>query len=672
MAEPKFEHLVDDHVRDILKDHIKNLWKQNLIPEKLEKSLRQASKSGSGEGRPDFAATFEDPVKHKDISDLVVIIENKYGTKYLEMTKKDGTLSTTTKAIKDYALNGAVHYARHIMKDDSEDSFKEVIAIGIAGELNEGEIHVEGKAYYFFSPDHEPKPIDIKLDVLLSRLTDDKIMELYDDISLTDKEKNAILEKSYDSLKKTSKELNRIFYDYSFPVDERVVIVSGMLLAMEGGLRTSILEGNDPDSELSDGKSIYRHISYELSKRNMPSEKREMMLSTFSVIKADRDRDARREGIFRTGSRKGKPIPNKSINKELFDFIYENVYKVIDRSSHLDSLGEMYSSFLKYALGDGKENGIVLTPPYVTKLMCELIEVDRNDRVLDPCTGSAGFLVAAMSHMLDDMCDNEPSEQWNSRTADIKKNQLCGVEFDRKMFSLAATNMILRGDGSSNIIKDDFFEASKGDTIKEFKATKSLLNPPFSYSENGMPFVRYSLDAMEKKGRLAVIIQDSAGTGKSVETNKKILKDHTLVASIRMPGDLFEPSAGVQTSIYVFDAHVPHDVKKTVRFIDFANDGYKRTGRGMRKVDDPEGRYESVKNVFKYGAQAETSFDDIDIVDDVITLSGDDWNYTQHMVIDTVPTEEDFLKTVGDYMSFELSMVLSGSGHLIGLEDIDV
>lgn len=672
MATPKFEHLVDDHVRDTLKDHVKSLWKQNLMPKELEQSLRQASKSGSGEGRPDFAVTFDDPVKHKDVSDLVVIIENKYGHKFLEMTKKDGSLATTMKSINDYAVNGAMHYARQIMKDDSEDSFKEVVAIGITGEWDGNEIDAKGDAYYFFSPDHEPKPIEMKLDVLLSRLTDDGILELYDDISLTNKEKNAILEKSYDSLKKTSKELNRIFYDYSFPVDERVVIVSGMLLAMEGGLRTGSLEGDAPGSPTSDGHHIYNKIESALLKKNMPTEKREMMLSTFSAIKADRDRDARREGVFRTGSRKGQPIPSKSINKEIFDFIYENVYKVIDRSSHLDSLGEMYSSFLKYALGDGKENGIVLTPPYVTKLMCELIEVDRNDRVLDPCTGSAGFLVAAMTHMLDDMRDNEPSEQWDSRTADIKKNQLCGVEFDRKMFSLATTNMILRGDGSSNIIKDDFFEASKGDTIREFKATKSLLNPPFSYSENGMPFVRYSLDAMEKKGRLAVIIQDSAGTGKSIETNRKILKDHTLVASIRMPGDLFEPSAGVQTSIYIFDAHVPHDVKKTVRFIDFANDGYKRTGRGMRKVDKPEERYEHVKNVFKYGAQAESDFGDIDIVDDVITLSGDDWNYTQHMVIDTVPTEEDFLKTVGDYMSFELSMVLSGRGNLIGLEDIDV
>lgn len=662
----KFEHLVDDDVRDILKTKVSRLWKQNMLPPSLEKSLKQASKSGTGAGKPDFAITYDEP----EIDDLAVIIEDKYGLKFLELTKKDGSLSTTVKAINDYAVNGALHYAQAILKSE-ENAFKEVIAIGIAGELDNKDIIKEGKAYYYFSPDHDPKPIDMKLDVLLSRLADDEILDLYQDISLTDKEKSAILAQSYNSLKKTSKDLNRIFYDYSFPVDERVVIVSGMLLAMEGGVTPDRLVGHRPGSAMADGAQIYSGITTALSNRDMPQEKYDMMVSTFATIKADRDRDVKRDGVFRTGSRKGKPIPNESINKEIFDFLYYNVYKMIDRSSHLDSLGEMYSSFLKYALGDGKENGIVLTPPYVTKLMCELIDVDRNDKILDPCTGSAGFLVTAMTHMLEDMHENEPSDNWEEKTREIKKEQLCGVEFDRKMFSLAATNMILRGDGSSKIIKSDFFEAVHNGVLKDFGATKCLLNPPFSYSENGMPFVLGCLNSMVKGGKLAVIIQDSAGTGKSIETNKKILKDHSLEASIRMPGDLFEPSAGVQTSIYIFTAGVPHDVKKNVRFIDFADDGYKRTGRGIRKTGDPDTRYEDVKNIFKYGDNAETTHDDIDVVDDVITLSGDDWNYTQHMVIDTVPTEEDFMKTVGDYMSFELSMVLSGKGHLIGLEDID-
>lgn len=74
-----------------------------------------------------------------------------------------------------------------------------------------------------------------------------------------------------------------------------------------------------------------------------------------------------------------------------------------------------------------------------------------------------------------------------------------------------------------------------------------------------MPFIAYGLDRMAKGGLGAIIIQDSAGGGKAVKSNQKILKSHTLLASIKMPVDLFVPVAGVQTSIYIFKAHEPHD-----------------------------------------------------------------------------------------------------------------
>lgn len=183
-----------------------------------------------------------------------------------------------------------------------------------------------------------------------------------------------------------------------------------------------------------------------------------------------------------------------------------------------------------------------------------------------------------------------------------------------------------------------------------------------------MPFALGALDAMVPGGKLAIIIQDSAGTGRAVKTNQQILSKHSLLASIRMPTDLFEPSAGVQTSIYVFAAHQPHDVKKQVRFIDLFEDGYKRTGRGLRTIGNPEQRYEDALEVHRYGTGAD-NFTGVEYIDDTITLSGDDWNFTQHQVFDTVPTEQDFLKTVGDYMSFELSMILQGKGALIGLSD---
>ncbi len=151
------------------------------------------------------------------------------------------------------------------------------------------------------------------------------------------------------------------------------------------------------------------------------------------------------------------------------------------------------------------------------------------------------------------------------------------------MYTLAATNMILRGDGSSKIHKANTFNTPP-ELYKDFAADRLLLNRPFSFEENGMPFIRFGLDNMQKGGLGAIIIQYSAGSGKAVKTNKEILKRHTLKASIKMPGDLFQPMAGVQTSIYIFEAGTPHDFEQSVKFIDFRNDGYKRTSRSLHKL----------------------------------------------------------------------------------------
>lgn len=670
MVAKSFEHLVDDLVSKGLdndKRYESTVYPQNYLPPELQTALAGASKNlkGKGAGKPDFSVMFN---SHKN---LVIIIEDKYELKFLEKTSKKGKLEETEKAIKDYALNGAVHYAKAILNHDSE-KFKEVLAVGVAGEKVNDDMVTEVKALYFYDKDSEPKVVNIpSVDMLFSNLKEDNFEDFYESIKLTDDEREAILATSYESLKKSAKDLNRLFYDYSFPVDQRVVVVSGFMLAMEAGLTPDDLKSGPAGSNISDGAKIYNHIQGALELREMEESKRNMMLSIFAYIKNDIEHDKpRTDKVFATGSRKGQVMPTDSINKEVFTFIYDNVWKVIDKKSHIDSLGEMYSEFLKYALGDGKENGVVLTPPYVTQMMCKLIDVDRDSRVFDPCTGSAGFLVSAMSAMLNDMKANLPSDEWEEKEQEIKKHQLMGVELDLKMFSLAVTNMILRGDGSSRIMKASAFDVR--DKLTDFAPTKALLNPPFSYSENGMPFVLESLNGMAPGGDLAVIIQDSAGTGKSIATNKKILDKHTLVGSIRMAGDLFQPSAGVQTSIYVFKAHIKHDEQKSVRFVDFSEDGYKRTGRGLRTIGDADTLYKDVVNVFKYGSNAKVT-SDIEFVDDTINISGanagKDWNFTQHQVFDTVATEEDFMKTVSDYMNFELGMILSGRGSLIGYEE---
>lgn len=328
-------------------------------------------------------------------------------------------------------------------------------------------------------------------------------------------------------------------------------------------------------------------------------------------------------------------------------------------------MGQMYSEFLKYALGDGKELGIVLTPPYVTKMMSQILKINQDSRVMDLATGSAGFLISAMELMIEDAekISGKDTSKTEAKITHIKKNQLLGVELNAEMFVLATTNMILRGDGSSRIEKANTFDTPPS-LYSDFNADRILLNPPFTYSENGTPFIKFGLNNMQKGGLGAIIIQDSAGSGKGFVSNPKILEKHTLKASIKMPVDLFEPMASVQTSIYIFEAGIPHDFNQVVKFIDFRNDGYKRTKRKLQDKDHAKWRYQDIIEIYKNGykarLQAKWNLDEI-YVEDYIDKSGADWNFDQHKIIDTKPTLADFKKCVSEYLAWEVSNVLKNT-----------
>lgn len=304
-------------------------------------------------------------------------------------------------------------------------------------------------------------------------------------------------------------------------------------------------------------------------------------------------------------------------------------------------------------------------------MMAQMLNIKANNKVMDLATGSAGFLISAMELMIQD-AENQfakGSTAAENLISDIKQNRLLGVELNAEMYTLAATNMILRGDGSSRIEKGSAFNRPES-LFSEFQADRLLLNPPFSYEENGMPFIKYGLSKMQKDGLGAIIIQDSAGSGKAVMSNQEILKSHTLLASIKMPTDLFQPMAGVQTSIYIFKAGTPHDVEQPVKFIDFSNDGYKRTERGLRELDNPEQRYADIVKIYKAGKNAKVSAElwnlDNVYVEDFITLGGADWNFSQHKKIDAKPTIADFKKTVADYLTWEVSQILAQQGDDLG------
>ena len=662
---------LEEHVNDWVKTQFKKLglnnqtdyYTESAIPDYLKEALKGRAKTENKTnfGKPDFSLT-----KYKQAP---IIIENKLGVKKLIAQTKDG-IKFDEKSIKDYAVNGALYYATGMI---ASGKYHEVIAIGIAGDSDDT---IEMKIYYVYgSGEKSYKLLDTitTLDFLENKTTFD---EFYNDAILTEEEKHEILINSQATLQKYAKSLNKLMHNHNITAPQRVLYVSGMLLSMQNvidkngnyiqdGLIPEDLKAIQSDTK-RDGIQIVNQIKEFLTAREIPLDKQNLMLASFSEISKDSQRDEPTE----LDKEVAKLILEEkaSSNKQIFTFIYHNIFLSIDAmAGHLDIMGEMYSEFLKYALGDGKEIGIVLTPPYVTKMMATILDINKDSKVMDLATGSAGFLISAMEIMIQDVENLYGKKTTESQTKidDIKKKQLLGVELNAEMFTLAATNMILRGDGSSNIQKGNTFNTPEK-LYTDFKANKLLLNPPFSFKENGIPFIEFGLNKMETGGLGAIIIQDSAGSGKAISTNKKILKYHTLKASIKMPIDLFQPMAGVQTSIYIFEVNKPHDYDQTVKFIDFRNDGYKRTSRALQEIDNPTKRYSDIIKIYKAGRNAKVeatwNLDEI-YIEDFITPSGADWNFDQHKIIDTKPTLEDFKKTVGDYLAWEVSNLLKNKGN---------
>lgn len=439
---------LEEHVNDWVKSQFAHLklknqsdyYTESAIPDYLKDALKGRAKTvnKTNFGKPDFSLT-----KY----DVPVVIESKLGLTKLITETKEG-IKFDEKSIKDYAVNGALYYATGMI---ASGKYSEVIAIGISGDSVET---IQLKVYYVYgSGEHSYKPLDTIS--TLHFLENEKTFEdFYKNATLTEDEKHEILISSQAELQRYAKSLNKLMHNHNITAPQRVLYVSGMLLSMQHVIDihgNKIQDGLVPDDlkciqsdTKRDGIQVINQIKEFLNGRNIPLDKQNLMLASFSEI----SKDSQRDELTELDKEISKLIDGKaSANKQIFAFIYHNIYLSIDAmAGHLDIMGEMYSEFLKYALGDGKEIGIVLTPPYITKMMATILDIGKDSRVMDLATGSAGFLISAMEIMIQDAEQSygKKTTAAEEKISHIKKQQLLGVELNAEMFTLAATNMILR------------------------------------------------------------------------------------------------------------------------------------------------------------------------------------------------------------------------------------
>ncbi len=363
-----------------------------------------------------------------------------------------------------------------------------------------------------------------------------------------------------------------------------------------------------------------------------------------------------------------KPVNGESQLKRVFNKIVDDLGIYYKIGLTTDFTGKLFNEMYSWlGFTQDKLNDVVLTPSYVANLLVKLSRVNMNSYVWDFATGSAGLLVAAMNEMINDAKNKIKSpDAFAKKQAEIKANQLLGLEILSNVYMLAILNMIMMGDGSSNILNKDSLNDFNGKygfgkIDDDFPADVFVLNPPYSAPGNGMVFVEKALSMM-KKGYASVIIQGSAGSGKASDYNRNILKNNTLLASIKMPIDLFIGKSSVQTYIYVFKIAEAHQKDDIVKFIDFTNDGYTRTNRkksntNLRDTDRAKERYQEVVDLVRFGKQKLNIFTEKEYYEGHIDpKNGADWN--QSAPVDTKPTIDDFKKTVSNYLVWEVSNLL--------------
>jgi len=231
-----------------------------------------------------------------------------------------------------------------------------------------------------------------------------------------------------------------------------------------------------------------------------------------------------------------------------------------------DAKGDIYEYMLGKIASAG-QNGQFRTPRHIIELMVALTAPTPTDVIVDPASGTCGFLVAASEYVME----KHPDMKFDKELmAHFDSDMFNGFDFDNTMLRIGSMNMVLHGVENANIsYRDSLAEETDKD---EGKYSLILANPPFAGSldyescskdlqrvvktkKTELLFIALFLRLMKIGGRAAVIVPDGVmfGSSKAHKALRElIVETHKLDAVIKMPSGVFKPYAGVSTAILLF------------------------------------------------------------------------------------------------------------------------
>lgn len=378
---------------------------------------------------------------------------------------------------------------------------------------------------------------------------------------------------------------------------------------------------------------------------------------------------------------------------DILDEIVNNIYKYINTNSSegQDILNLFFIAFNKYT-GKADKNQ-AFTPDHITNFMCRVTGVNKNKRVFDGTCGSGSFLVQAMVLELADVDRSRiPSDEKKELKEKVVKEHIYGIEIEERAFGLSTTNMLIHGDGNSNIEKASLFESEK--FIKEANPDIILMNPPYNakpitipkdYKKGwkadlkedptkGMVFLKYISDIVKKMNdkrlesgesikevKIAILLPVSAAIGTSSyvsEIKSALLEDNTLEAVFTLPNEVFYPGSAVSTCCMLFTLGKPHmhsdgTVSKTF-FGYYKNDGHKKKknlGRVEQFDDNNNSVWKKIEEEWLNLYRNKIIKDGLSAMEAV--SGNDEWLCEAYMKTDySKLSESDFQQTLNNYLAY--------------------
>lgn len=390
------------------------------------------------------------------------------------------------------------------------------------------------------------------------------------------------------------------------------------------------------------------------------------------------DKDLKRAeklAILKTKVLENQDVSNlkKEELQEILRHIKDNIMPFVNDKNKLgqDILNLFFTTFNKY-VGKADKNQ-AFTPDHIVHFMCQVVGINRYSKVLDPCCGSGAFLVRAMTDAMDDCATNK-------QAAKVKKENIYGIEYDETAFGLATTNMLIHGDGNSNVRQGSCFAMKS--FIEQARINVVLMNPPYnaqrkhclpSYVQNwskektqdpsqGFHFVHYIASSV-KTGKLAVLLPMQCAIGASKELKKYkelMLEEHTLDAVFSLPPDIFHPGATASACCMVFTLGQRHSKSPQESFFGyFKDDGFvkrKNLGRVERtKPSSTEGVWADIESNWLDLYRKRKAKHALSVTKKI--TADDEWLAEAYIETDySTLTKKDFEKAVREYASFNIKI----------------